>query len=197
MRAVAALLLMCCAGCAGTGLLPEAKTFRHADPVAPLGENVAAGVSVLNPDKQVYENEPLVIELKLANISASDVNINNDLQPGRQVVIEILSAHGEYRRSPELARGQTLQDEYRYMTLPPGTFVGRQYQIWAIDPAWNLADGLYSIRVVYRNSQRYAVASSLLNEADIRQLGQRSVVALLTGTAVSNVERFKIVSGKR
>ena len=197
VKTAASMLLFCCVGCAGAGLLGQPKTFQRAESVPPLGQNVSAILSVLNNDNLVYENEPLVLELKLANISASDVSINNELQLGRLVVIEILGNAGEYKRSPEPARWQDSLAEHRYVTLPPGVFVGRQYQIRPTDPRWQLATGSYSVRVVYRNSQGYAVASSLLEEGDIRRLGEKAVVPLLTGSAVSNVERFNIVSGKR
>jgi len=192
-----ALLLLFCAGCAGARAAEAPRTFQRADSVAPLGQNVEAIISVLNIDGLVYENEPLVLELKLANVSTSSVNLNNDLQPGRLVVIEILSEKGDYKRSPDVPLASDSLAGRRYAVVPSGVFIGRQYQIRPSDPLWQLPAGAYSVRVVYRNPHRFAVVSEHLEEGDVRRLGEKVVVQLQTGSSVSNIEQFRVMSGQR
>ena len=49
------------------------------------------------------------------------------------------------------------------------------------------------VRIVYRNKQAMCPASPFFKADDLEQLGEQSVVPLLTGMIISNVERFEVL----
>ena len=189
----ALLMVSVLAGCAGRGPSDASAGFEAVEPLAPLSRSVRAWISVVNPGRRVRPSAPLVIELKLVNVSTRDAMVCNQLEPGRRVVIEILRADGAYKRSPvPKARAAKAAPAAHYV-LPPGGFVGRRYAIEPTQPAWHMRPGRYSVRLVYRNGLQFCPASPSFTEEDITLLKEKVAVRLLTGMIVSNVDTFQVV----
>jgi len=189
--ALAALMLL--TGCVLAPVRFE-REFSTVEPVGTLAERVSATIRIEAATRRVGRQEGLRFELRLANISRSLTRIRTDLRPGRLVLIEVVKSNGTYRRSPAPAKHRRDRDaQFHHATLQPGAFVGGHYVLRPADPIWRLEPGHYRVRVIYGNYQPVCPASPGLTEADIKLLGEKAVVRVLTGMIASNVEPFEVV----
>lgn len=184
-------LLAAVAGCSTFKQQEPPPVFKDTPEVKPLSETVAVLINIVNKDKQIREDEQLVIDLRIINLSQNDAIIYNELEPGWLVVLEFISKDN-YTRIEETKASRV--GKYHYATLPPGGYIGRQYKIRPNDLRYSLVPGTYSVRFVYRNSYEPCVASPFFTDDDIKSLGVKAVVPLVTGMASSNVETFTVVA---
>ncbi len=178
-------------GCRATS---DRFAFREISGQGDAARKIAARLRIMDVDHQVALDSALTLEFKLLNLSDGELYVHNELQPGWLVMIEILGEDGWFERSDWVTEEEARREASgNYARVPPGGFVGSIYTIAPQDPRWELSPGRYQARIIYRNPFEIGAIRPGLTDRDFEQLGQRSVVPLVTGLVISNAVSFRVV----
>jgi hypothetical protein len=195
-----AMMLIALAGLAGCSLLkgkePEAAPpqprFQTIAPLTPLAGTISARLALINANGQVKHSDPIWLDFRLENVSQADAVIFNELDLGWLVAIEFVDARGA-PVSPAQSK-QKPAGALHYVVLPPHRFVGRMFGFRHVGQEWSLKPGKYFVRVVYRNPDaKFCVVSPGLTPEDVRTLGEKALIPVLTGQIISNVVEFEVL----
>ena len=193
----AALLLML-AGCAGPSEWTGRREFRELPKLGPLSSTCVARLLVLNRDKALPADGLLAVELRLLNITQSEAVVHTDFEQGGTVVLEIVGENGRYVRSVGVPRKKRPDARaHLYARLMPNGVAGQRYVIAAGASEWQLDPGRYRVRAVYRNPYQTCVVAPGLAGSDVKKLGKKALVDVLSGLVTSNVEQFEVTPPTR
>ena len=184
-------LVLTAIGCRTTG---DRLVFREIEGQGEAARKLAARLRITDAEHRVALDSALTIEFTLVNQSDEELYVHNEFQPGWLVMIEILSEDGRFERSDWLTEEEGRQRASgNYARVPPGGFVGSFYTIAPEDPRWELTPGRYQARMIYRNPFDIIAIRPDLTDRDCEQLGERSIVPLVTGIVGSNAVSFRVL----
>jgi hypothetical protein len=189
-----ATLFLMLAGCAGPAEWAGRREFRELPHLGPLKSTCAARLLVLNQDKALPANGLLVVELRLLNITPTEAVVHTDFEQGSVVVLEILGENGQYVRSVDVPRKKRPDERaHLYARLAPNGVAGQRYVIAPRGSAWLLDPGRYRMRAVYRSPYRTCVVAPGMAASDVKKLGKKALVDVLSGLLTSNVVEFEVM----